>query len=133
VLPLQTVRRWLAKVGLPVALTLAGVVALDRTLGRHEGGGPYRQEIPRPIAEVRRAPTARHIVVGCSTSNWIAKALRKEHKQVTLEDVVSEYVLNQRHQAVRASSSVHDRRRDEEPHAGREAQLDGSSSAMTSL
>jgi hypothetical protein len=80
VLPLETVRRWLAKVGLPVALTLAGVVAIDRRLGRHEGGGPYRQEIPRPIAEVRRAPTARHIVVGCSTSNWFAKALRSGWK-----------------------------------------------------
>jgi hypothetical protein len=80
VLQLAAVGRWLAKVGLPLALTLAGVVALDRAIGRHEGGGPYRQEVWRPIAEVRRAPTARHIVVGCSTSNWFAKALRSGWK-----------------------------------------------------
>lgn len=73
-------RRWLWRVGLPLALTLAGVVALDRAIGRHQGGGPYREEIPRPIAEVRRAPAARHIVVGCSTSNWFAQALRSGWK-----------------------------------------------------
>jgi hypothetical protein len=77
---LGAVPRWLVKVGLPLALTLAGVAALDRSIGRYEGGGPYRQEIPRPIAEVRRAPTARHIVVGCSTSNWFAAALRRGWK-----------------------------------------------------
>jgi hypothetical protein len=77
---LAAVRRWWLKVGLPIALTLAGVAALDRAIGRREGGGPYRQEIQRPIEQVRRAPAARHIVVGCSTSNWFAKALRSAWK-----------------------------------------------------
>jgi hypothetical protein len=91
VLPLRTVGRWLAKVGVPLALTLAGVLALDRTIGHHEGGGPYRKEIPRPIAEVRRAPTARHIVVGCSTSNWFAKALRSGF-QLGRSDIVDAHM-----------------------------------------
>jgi len=72
----EVIRRWLLGVMLPIALVLAGVVALDRAIGRYEDGGPYRQEIPRPIAAVRRAPGARHIVLGCSTSNWFAGALR---------------------------------------------------------
>lgn len=90
-LPLETIGRWLARVGLPLALALAGVLALDRAIGRHEGGGPYRKEIPRPIAEVRRAPTARHIVVGCSTSNWFAKALRSGF-QLGRKDVVDAHM-----------------------------------------
>jgi len=56
-------------------LTLALFGWLDRAIGRHEDGGPYRQEIPRPIRAVRRAPEARHIVLGCSTSKWFAPAL----------------------------------------------------------
>jgi hypothetical protein len=91
VFQLAGVGRSLAKVGLPLALTLAGVVAVDRAIGGHEGGGPYRQEIWRPIAEVRRAPTARHIVVGCSTSNWFAKALRSGWK-LERQDIVDAHM-----------------------------------------
>jgi hypothetical protein len=58
-------------------LTVAAFVALDRQLGAVEGGGPYRQEIPRPIRDVMRARAARHIVLGCSTSNWFPSALTK--------------------------------------------------------
>jgi hypothetical protein len=56
-------------------LTLAAFRWLDQAIGRHEDGGPYRQEIPRPIAAVQRAREAQHIVLGCSTSNWFAPAL----------------------------------------------------------
>lgn len=65
------------RVALPLLLALGGFYALDRGLGRFEGGGPYKQEIPRPIANVRRAPAARHAVLGCSTSNWFPDALRR--------------------------------------------------------
>ncbi|HEU4580440.1 MAG TPA: hypothetical protein VFS67_19425 [Polyangiaceae bacterium] len=56
-------------------LTLAALAWLDRWIGRWEEGGPYRQEIPRPITAVMRAPEAQHIVLGCSTSNWFAPAI----------------------------------------------------------
>jgi hypothetical protein len=50
-------------------------VWVDRAIGNQEGGGPYRQEIPRPIRAVQRAPAAQHLVIGCSTSNWFPAAL----------------------------------------------------------
>jgi hypothetical protein len=56
-------------------VTLAAFVWLDRWIGRWEDGGPYRQEIPRPVTAVMQAPSAHHIVLGCSTSNWFAPAL----------------------------------------------------------
>lgn len=56
-------------------VTLAVFAGLDRWIGRWEDGGPYRQEIPRPVAAVMQAPNAHHIVLGCSTSNWFAPAL----------------------------------------------------------
>ena len=56
-------------------LTLAVFGWLDHAIGQHEDGGPYRQEIPRPIRVVRRAPDAHHIVLGCSTSKWFPTAL----------------------------------------------------------
>ena len=56
-------------------VTLAAFAGLDRWIGRWEDGGPYRQEIPRPITAVMQAPNAHHIVLGCSTSNWFAPAL----------------------------------------------------------
>jgi hypothetical protein len=60
-----------------VALTPALLAWVDRAIGRHEGGGPYREEIPRPIRAVQSAASARHLVLGCSTSNWFAGALAK--------------------------------------------------------
>jgi hypothetical protein len=60
---------------LVATLTLLAVV--DRTIGKYEGGGPYRAEIPRPIRAVQRAHGARHLVLGCSTSNWFAGTLAK--------------------------------------------------------
>lgn len=65
------------RVLLPIALTLGLLALVDRAIGRYEGGGPYRQEIPRPITAVRRAQAASHVVLGCSTSNWFAGALRR--------------------------------------------------------
>jgi hypothetical protein len=56
-------------------LTLAAFGWLDRWIGRWEDGGPYRQEIPRPVTAVMRTASAQHIVLGCSTSNWFAPAL----------------------------------------------------------
>jgi hypothetical protein len=58
-----------------IVLTLVLLAWVDRAIGSHQGGGPYREEIPRPIRAVQRAPSARHLVVGCSTSNWFAGAL----------------------------------------------------------
>jgi hypothetical protein len=72
--------RVLRGVLLPLALALGLLAIVDRTIARFEGGGPYRQEIPRPIAAVRGAPAARHVVLGCSTSNWFAGALRRGWK-----------------------------------------------------
>jgi hypothetical protein len=63
--------------GAAVAAALAVLVTVDRAIGRRDGGGPYRREIPRPVAAVQRARDARHIVVGQSTSNWFAAALGK--------------------------------------------------------
>ncbi len=60
-----------------MALGLLAVIAIDRNLGRIEGGGPYRREIPRPIEVVRAASGARHVVLGCSTSEWFAPALAR--------------------------------------------------------
>jgi hypothetical protein len=79
--------RWL----LPLGLTLAAFVAIDRAIGRYEEGGPYRQEIPRPILAVQRAPEARHVVLGCSTSNWFAPALVKGW-QLPASDVVDAHM-----------------------------------------
>ena len=72
-----TVRRWgvRARVLASLLVTLAAFGWLDRWIGRWEDGGPYRQEIPRPVAAVMQAPNAQHIVLGCSTSNWFAPAL----------------------------------------------------------
>jgi hypothetical protein len=61
----------------PLVLALTCVIAIDRSLGGVERGGPYRQEIERPIAVVQAARTARHVVLGCSTSNWFAPALAR--------------------------------------------------------
>jgi hypothetical protein len=69
-------RAWPLRVLLPVAVALGLLVFVDRAIGRHENGGPYRVEIPRPIDAVRRARKAGHIVLGCSTSNWFAGALQ---------------------------------------------------------
>ena len=71
------VRRWgvRSRVIAALLLTLAALGWIDRWIGRWEDGGPYRQEIPRPITAVMRAPDARHVVLGCSTSNWFAPAL----------------------------------------------------------
>lgn len=84
----------LPRVLLGVLLGLGVLVAfglLDRAIGRFEGGGPYRQEIPRPVAAVRRAPSARHVVLGCSTSNWFAGALRRGWR-LGKEDVVDAHM-----------------------------------------
>jgi hypothetical protein len=59
-----------------VALALGLLLFVDRVIGRHERGGPYRVEISRPIDAVLRARRARHVVLGCSTSNWFAGALQ---------------------------------------------------------
>lgn len=58
-----------------IVLTLAMFAVVDRWLGTRGDGGPYRQEIGRPIAAVLKAPRAQHIVLGCSTSNWFPSAL----------------------------------------------------------
>jgi len=76
---------------LPWGLTLTAFVAIDRAIGRYEGGGPYRQEIRRPIAAVQAAPDARHVVLGCSTSNWFAPALAKGW-QLAASDVVDAHM-----------------------------------------
>ena len=60
-----------------IAATLGALYLVDRAIGRWQGGGPYREEIPRPLAAVRRAPEARHVVLGCSTSNWFAGAVQR--------------------------------------------------------
>jgi hypothetical protein len=60
-----------------VLVTMALFVVIDRAIGKYEGGGPYRAEIPRPIRAVQRASGARHLVLGCSTSNWFAVTLAK--------------------------------------------------------
>ena len=70
-------RALLLRVLLPMAVALALLALVDRAIGRFEGGGPYREEIPRPIKDVRRAKGASHVVLGCSTSNWFAGALRR--------------------------------------------------------
>jgi hypothetical protein len=62
---------------LPLAVALGMLALVDRAIGRFEGGGPYREEIWRPIRAVRRAPEANHVVLGCSTSKWFAGALRQ--------------------------------------------------------
>jgi hypothetical protein len=58
-----------------VAITLGLLGWVDRSIGNHEGGGPYREEIPRPLRVVQHAPGAQHLVIGCSTSNWFPDAL----------------------------------------------------------
>lgn len=65
------------RVLLPVGVVLGLLALVDRAIGRFEGGGPYREEIPRPITAVQRAKAASHVVLGCSTSNWFAGALRR--------------------------------------------------------
>jgi hypothetical protein len=67
----------LLRVVLPLAVVLGLLWFVDRAIGRFEGGGPYREEIPRPITAVQRAPRASHVVLGCSTSNWFAGALQR--------------------------------------------------------